>query len=340
MSPQGSETAASEKPKLTVDCSGGGTTVLEALNRLSWLKEGASRHEVLDRRHPLGIYNLSIGRICEKVRKCAEALERYSALSNLEDLDKSDVIRSDILDCLELSLYAAAEHIDDVELISGCFFESPREYSKSKHVRELKRVLKPLRDQISSFTNAIKHKQGRIRLFSMEFEHGGNNSCLHGFFIEVFNDGGAGPCPNLHQNAAVISITSFLWGMIVYLFLISNQISAFLDEVGAVKEGVTAVDSAKLRKAVISLSRLPLYTFDEKHPFELAHMAITSDEESDALLQSDIYGSIRCPWSMSADGRFGSTRLMYEGDGVTRSFKLVAPRNLQLRHWRRPGEDG
>jgi hypothetical protein len=309
---------------------------LSAAAYLAALKSNSSFHELYDRRHPLGMYNLSVGRICDKIKKCAQKFEEYYLSSPyIADLDKKPDLRDEIIDYLELSLYAAAEHVDDVESIGSSFFSTSQKCAKFPVTKELKRAIKPLRDQISSFVNTIKHTQGRIRLSAVEFRHGEIDNCLHGFFIEGVSSGVIGPSPILHnESKMVISITSLLWSLVTYLGLISLELTKFLSAISAVDEAiVTPRGSQTFRNAIIALARLPLYSLDDVHPFERVRIVINLDEESRAAVESNIYGSLLHPWSASDQVCFGASRFMYEGDGVSKNFRIIQPRKIQLRRW-------
>lgn len=324
------------KPVLTVDLGGPAPGGLTALSHLSALKAGVSHHEDHDQRHPLGIYNLSVTRVCEKVRRCSVILEEYFLLPpQITEIDKHAELRDGIVDRLELCLYVAAEHIDDVELIGKSFFKDPKQHPKSPHTKALNRAMKPLRDQITSVTNAIKHAQGRLRLFALEVNYDDRDMCLHGFFVEGFEGGAVAPSPVIHKSGGtVFSITSFLWGILLYIELISREIGRFLEAISAVDGSSAApVGSTHFGDAVIALARLPLYSFDDTHPFERTRLVINHDEEAESKLRSNIYGSAMDRWSKSGEIRFGNRRFMMEGDGVSTRFTFSQPNQLRLQHW-------
>jgi hypothetical protein len=126
----------------------------------------------------------------------------------VDNISEQKALHSDIVDYLELSLYSAAEHIDDIGSLANCFFPTQRHTKKSKRLRDLRRSMKPIRDRLSGFANALKHNQSRIRIYSMEFFHDGESICLHGLYIQSFAAGKIGPCPILHSSdEQVISVT-------------------------------------------------------------------------------------------------------------------------------------
>lgn len=317
------------KPQIHIAPNGEGAP-LPARNRLLAMYAGASYHESRDCRHPLGVYNISIARICDKVRKCAEKLENY--WKSEADLDS---FLEEIIDYLELSMYAAAEHVDDLERIVTMFFKSDREAFQSPKVRLLKRDIKPLRDEISSFTNTIKHAHGRIRLYETTLNHDSRKISLIGFFIEGFKNGTVLPNEILHKNGkTVISITSFLWGILTYLAEMSTALDSFLREIKASdEEKISYSDDKSFSEAAIGLAKLPLYSFDDEHPFIRVQWKLTLDKKQKADAESGIYGSLINQWSKSEKGNFSSFSLRYASDGITKSFNLARPTALRLTHW-------
>ncbi len=154
--------------------------ILRSRQYLSFLKEGASYHESRDSRHPLGIYNISVARICDKIIKCADHLFKYWAEGKLTDNGGI------VIDYLELATYAAAEHVDDIGHIAYAFFKSDREASQNSKIRLLNNRIKSVRDEIASFANTVKHYHGRIRLFETTFRHEKERIKLLGFYVEGF----------------------------------------------------------------------------------------------------------------------------------------------------------
>lgn len=309
---------------------------LPALNVLSALKNGASYHEQRDCRHPLGVYNISIARICYKVEKCADKLETYWQTSGgFDSKDNLDTIRDEIIDYLELTMYAAAEHADDLITIAKTFYKSDREANSSLNVKILKKAIKPIRDEISNFANTIKHVHGRLRLYETAFHHDGNTLHALGFFIEGWVDGGVGPHQIHHSGGkAVLSVTSFLWNVLTYIGEMSLALANFLAKIDAGDADIVeACDAPAFREVAIKLARLPLYSFDDDHPFHRVKWVLALDDELRAKTDSRIYGSLLTRWSKSSEGKFSGFRLLYGGDGITRTFKIVNPTNLSLQHW-------
>jgi hypothetical protein len=114
--------ATDPKPELVIDLDSGTAIPLNAQAYLAQLKSGRSHHEELDTRHPLGIYNVSIGRILKKLTRCCNHLEDYlRAAPNVAALQLHTQKQEQVIDYIELSLYAAAEHVDDLEAVLAAF---------------------------------------------------------------------------------------------------------------------------------------------------------------------------------------------------------------------------
>ena len=323
------------KPEFRIDLAVAGSSPLRAETYLSSLKQGASLHEKLDCRHPLGIYNVSIKRILQKLTSCASTLEQYIRVApSTGELRSHQVEKERVIDYIELSLYAAAEHVDDLEAIARCFFPDNGATSRATYVRKFKLMMKPLRDRIAGFTNAIKHGQSRIRTYSYDFKQLEGSVCLHGFFIEEFGGGAVGPSAVFHTDERVISITSFLWYILIYLFLMSDALADFLEELGVVKHPESVASQSEFLKAcVVALARLPLYSFDDEHPFKRVRFVIAADEKTRPALNSGIYGSLISRWGKSTVMAVGGAEIGYEGDGTTRSFRIVHPTAVNIQHW-------
>jgi hypothetical protein len=323
------------KPEFRIDISEGAISPLEALHVLSVLDPKEGFHISKNLRPPLGIYNISISRVCDKLIKFCDRLEKYFKTSKKIDvLRVMDDLRQEVIDYLELSLYAAEEHVDDISLIAKGFFDDNKKYKKSKIVSQLEGSIKKHKSLISSSINAIKHHQARIRIFSMQIQHASIDHCLHGYFIEGVHDGVVGPNKIFHDNSRqVISVTSLIWEIICFILNSSRQLSKFLKNVRAVSTSENQTKNNIFSKAIIAAARLPIYSFDEKHPFSETRIILNADEHGHKLLDSKIYGSITHRWLKSNDMMFLGDTASYEGDGVTKSFQLVKPKTLGLQHW-------
>ena len=173
-----------DKPELRIDLKNSAAGSLPALDHLASLADIHSYHDRLGVRHPLGIYNLSVERVCTKAKACASKLE--ALIGSVRDLAGLDNETEELVDYVELCLYAAAEHVDDIECVAACLFEKKVSQRQSPHMRALLKDMKTVRDRPTAITNALKHHQARIRLYSLEFQHDNRPMCLHGMFVNPF----------------------------------------------------------------------------------------------------------------------------------------------------------
>ena len=239
-----------------------------------------------------------------------------------------------LIDYIELSIYAAAEHVDDIELIAKHFYRSEQERKRCRHYRILNKEIKQQKMFISALANYIKHSQHRIRLFHLAYTHSGHSGVFYGYIIESVTDGVVGPSPVFHSNdRSVFSVTSLVWEVIAFVLKSSRSLETFLKTKKLV-QGSVKTKSEHFTNAIIAAARLPLYSLDDEHPFSTSTLRIKWDELSWEKASSLLYGSSSNPWTSSNQITFGQSGAAFAGDGITRSFKmLVSPSRVGLQHW-------
>jgi hypothetical protein len=322
------------KPSFAVDISPSALSPLEAHLPLTLLTDERCRHHEIGLRAPLGIYNISISRICDKVVRLCQRMENYFIVSDtLQPLQHNDDLMQELVDYIELALYAAAEHVDDVESIATGFFKDTKVRDKIRAYRTLQTQLKQHKKLLSAAANAIKHQQSRIRIFSMEFRHEATAGCLHGYFIEGVDAGVVCPSPIFHKKQDVFSITTLAWEILVFLLNCSRDLALFIQSEGKQFVGPAYVKCEIFQKAVIAAARLPLYAFGEEHPFSRVTLSIFSSDGNTGTLDSTLYGSLKRPWTKSSNAEFGSFTSRFVGDGKTKSFRYAQPKSVALHHW-------
>lgn len=283
---------------------------------------------------PIGIYNISVSRVSDKVNRLCQRLERYFAsTSAITSSREPEDLLIEVIDYLELSLYAAAEHVDDIDSIASGFFRSTNLRDRSIPYRDLVKKIKSYKRLVSAAANAIKHQQSRVRLFSIDYAHAGRQGCLHGYFFEAVENGVICPSRTFHQNHSVFSITTLVWEILTFLLHSSRSLAEFLCRTVQQVQGPIRVDDGIFRKAVIAAARLPLYSFGEEHPFARATLCITTNGMDEDLLSSGLYGSIRDGWLNGPTPKFGRCSARYEGDGCTKEFRFSQPKLIEFQHW-------
>jgi hypothetical protein len=323
------------KPEFVIDLSKDATSSLIAQSRLIAIDTSICYHTTRNLRLPLGIYNNSINRICNKVSKCCKKLEEYFKNANeISMLEHEENLKYEIIDYIELSLYAAAEHVDDIRLIAKGLYNCEEEFKKSGPAKLFDKEIKQHKDLISASINAIKHNQSRIRLASIDFTHSNIKMCLHEYFIEGVENGVVCPkCIFNSEKRHLFSITTLIWEIIVFLLHSSNALSKFLESIIPDLVNNNDYKCNIFSKTVMAALRLPLYSFDDIHPFAKTRIIITGDHDSLESTNSDIYGSFNPKWVLSGDGEAGNFMAGFEGDCVSTEFMFPMPTSINLQHW-------
>jgi hypothetical protein len=322
------------KQLFSIDIASTATSSLRAHEQLARCTREDCRHEARELRMPLGIYNVSVSRVCDKVIRLCDRLNQYfTRPDGASPTRTDDDLMQEVIDYVELALYAAAEHVDDLEAIASGFFANNALRDKSQHFRALQKQIKKNKKFVTATANAIKHQQARIRMFSLEYSHLGKAGCLHGYFIEGVKDGVIVPSATFHKDQQVFSITSLAWEIIVFLLECSNDLSSFLNHVARQAIGPVNVPFPLFAKSAVAAARLPLYTFGEEHPFARATVRIDATDDNWETLQSNLYGSITNRWINWGNPLFGKFISRYIADGVTNSFRFPTPKSVAFSHW-------
>lgn len=327
-------TPQNSKPRFVIELSKGSPSPLAALALLSLVDPACCFHTQRGFRLPLGIYNISVSRACETLIAFCTRLEKYIAVSsNVDGPNTHAELQRELTDYIELAIYAAAEHVDDIKAIASGFFRSDKVFKKDAAAKRMSNSIKDAKVFVSAAANSIKHQQARIRTYSLEFRHSDIHSVLHGYFIEGVKDGVVGPNIIFHETQKIFSITTLAWEILLFLLQCSDALSKFLKTQASFTDGNASQASELLQKAVISAARLPLFTFDEEHPFVRATFVLAANEAVQRSLDSNLYGSFLHRWSLSEDVEFGKFKGGFVGDGVTKSFQLPRPSRVGLQHW-------
>jgi hypothetical protein len=307
---------------------------LEAHPLLHLVDNDATFHTQNRLRPALGIYNVSTARVLQKAEDLAGKIENVIR-AHTQSIDHKARAKLDreLIDYIELAFYAAADHVDDLELIVDNFFcnrnESKRSFAHSKFKQELK-VHKRF---IAAVANYIKHSQHRIRLFHLEFVHASTSGVMHGYIIESVSDGVVGPSEIFHaSHRSVFSMTSLVWEIIVFVLKASRSLREFLNSVRQLS-GPVRTSCNVLSDSLIAAARLPIYNMDDDHPISSVALRLDWDQDSTLRAQSGLYGSAFRPWEDGSGMYLGRCGAAFAGDGVTRSFRmLVQPSRISLRH--------
>lgn len=293
-------------------------------------------HHCDDRlRIPLGIYNVSISRICRKFIKLAQLIERYFVASTDVETVRLHLgaLAEEVIDYVELTLYATAEHVDDLTAIGEGFFKPKKSKDRNDAFRQYEKAVKEAKKFVATTANQIKHQQSRIRPYTIEYTHADSKGCLHGYFFEGVVNGVVGPNRIIHTSQEVFSLTTLLWEVIAFLVQADRAIVQFITKLFGRIEGPAPHLTSNVGEAVAAAARLPLYTFGEQHPFDKIEITLHSPSQSSFPLDSRLYGSILHPWATNETHQFGAPMMSFQGDHVTRQFTLAVVKEVALKQW-------
>ncbi|TAJ09608.1 MAG: hypothetical protein EPO61_06005 [Nitrospirae bacterium] len=322
------------KPIFKVDIAPNAQSSLEAHSLLAAMMDETFFKQVSNLRPPMGIYNVSVSRVCDRVIRFCTRLEQYFRASGTVTPSKAnDDVMQELIDYIESAFYAAAEHVDDIDSIATAFLARSNAGTKEADYRNLQSGIKKHKRLVSAAANAIKHQQSRIRIFSTEFAYSGVSGCLHGYFIEGVEDGVICPSTTFHHTYPVLSATALAWEIVMFVLNCSRDLSQFLKAVSPASIEAKDIQCEVLGKAVIAAARLPNYTFGEEHPFARATLRLTNAAPNRKLLDSNLYGSILIGWPQNGAPEFGSSTSGYAGDGVSKSFRIVHPKSVTFHQW-------
>jgi hypothetical protein len=322
------------KPTFEIDVSPEAQSSLEAHSALAMADPAGCHHLSQKLRLPLGIYNVSITRIADRIISLCTRVERYfKATESLEGLKSQRGLRTEIIDFMELAIYAAAEHVDDIDSIAKGFYQNAQKASRSAAYRVLSSDVKSHKRFLTIAANAIKHQQSRIRLYSAEFRQSGLRGCLHGYFVEGVENGVVGPNKLLHTQQDVFSVTTLPWEIITFVLRSSRSLRTFLLSEARIIGGSTDVRSERFSEATVAAARLPLYSLGEEHPFARTTVTIKAPSGIPPDFDSGLYGSIRLPWTVAVPPTFGPDQTEFEGDGSSHTFRFVHPKSVTFQHW-------
>lgn len=198
------------------------------------------------------------------------------------------------IEAIELALYAAAEHIDDVNRIAAGLFQDKKKLEKSAAFKKYDTAIRACRQPISVMANRIKHEALRVRPVATEFAFDERRMWLHGFRLEIVEDAMALPDKVAHGKAETISVVTLVWEIITFLLRCSDALFDFVNETLSVDEvpPEPCISFSTLIRAVL---RLPQYDFDKEGPVKRYRVFI--DDQNDLeQVTSGLPGSFEMGW--------------------------------------------
>lgn len=259
-------------------------------------------------RHPLGIYNVSVGALIAAAAQLLDELDWTSPLIGEEAADR--VLNSArIRNATKSLLLANGEHLDACEKVLKCYFSSENgKYAKAR--RELRSNLAWYDRHIRTQANHIKHRHSQVR-----------NLCLYNFdvacpayFIESSTGAEAvGPDPLVHGSGnSAFSYARQLKIILCGLFYVSRTLSVIISGGKYAGEG-GAVDTPGLAGLIERIAEFPCFMLPDEYGQPYPEVRLLGDH---FMISFGRLKSGRPPYGQV------NFKTAFGGDGVTRSFQL------------------
>jgi hypothetical protein len=275
-------------------------------------------HESQKKRHPLAAYNISISAVIKRFDDMLENLEDMEFDHSADPPIKAGKDRV-LLESTDHLLDSLMEHMEDCEKIIAAFFQDPAQKISKKKIELYKKNVGPYRDHIGKIDNYIKHHQGRLR--SLAFYDSMN--FFPGYYIEgLVEPGMVGPVPEIHPGGnSAFSYARDLRFHIVNVYGVSRHLFNFINDLGGLLDpnllpvelspAISSANWVSTLRRIASLAPV-CYPDEMRKPFP----GVTFGEDNVKIRFPDNATERR---SLSNGIRVTSS---FEGDGVTRTFKL------------------
>jgi hypothetical protein len=271
-------------------------------------------------RHPLGIYNISLGKIAERFKNVLKELEPLLKVENADEIKDGWV--APLLDAQERLLYSLEEHFDDCNSILDCFFPERSIRKKNAQVKLFAKRLKPYSDLTGELVNKMKHGNARLRGVILSLGH----QVVPGYFLEgVHPDGAVGPDIHLHKGPGGLTAFSFFRDLrlhFVELFATSEYLTKVIDHLGKNQSPYTPVTCPWAAEVGKALAALPETYYPNEINLRNPWIVYNEEKAGSIKLTLSMGGKSPKPKTFNPGRAAFSVRAMYSGDSVTRSFKL------------------
>jgi hypothetical protein len=204
------------------------------LSTLAGLPDQALNHLAHNLRPPVGIYNLSMGRVLRAFTATLDELDLAASAPWTDKGVKFDPAK--LLATQTELLEAMLSHIDDgYQILRACHPPQPGVeepfadtwLAKARHpsVAFFKHSVEPYRTDIAAIVNKVKHEHGQLRCVAFTDGH----IQTAGYYLEgVDADGVAIPDPRVHPNDTAFSFDRDLRLHFVQLFEIGSALKGAL----------------------------------------------------------------------------------------------------------------
>jgi hypothetical protein len=247
-------------------------------------------------RPPANAYLNSISRICARAKTLCDAVETRFNATVANPTDGIPNGQNNYIEVIELALYSAAEHVDDVDRIAHGLFQDKKKREKDPAYKKYDTAIKDCKKPISIMANRIKHEALRVRSVATEFAFDDKRMWLHGFRLETVKDGMALPDRVAHGNAETISTVTLAWEIVIFLLRCSDALYEFIKSTLDI-EDVKPEPCLPFSTLIRGILRLPQYDFDTQGPIKRYPMFIDDQDAPDPAV-SGLFGSYQVGWGL------------------------------------------
>uniref|UniRef100_UPI00403965BA hypothetical protein n=1 Tax=Variovorax sp. BK018 TaxID=3450241 RepID=UPI00403965BA len=267
---------------------------LKAHRVLSKIRPEHLYNDAKSGRTPPSSYLNSVSRICERARSLCEAAEARFVATVADPEHGMPNSSSKYIEAIELAVYAAAEHIDDVNRIAAGLFSNKASLEKSPAFTKYNSAMRDCRKPISIMANRIKHEALRVRPIALEYGFDGRQMWLHGFRLEIVKDAMALPDKVAHGKGETISVVTLVWEIVILLLRCSDALHDFIKETLHLDDAAPE-PCAPFSTLIRSLLRLPQYDFVKEGPIK-RYKVFVDDTGDLAQVASGLRGSFKEGW--------------------------------------------
>jgi hypothetical protein len=257
-------------------------------------------------RHPVGIYNVSIGAVAAAFKDAIDAAIEYRDAER--DSANEKACAAKLVQSLDHLLDATTEHFDGAKSIVRVMFDEKGDKSWKKALADLNSLVKTARDFPARQANEIKHKQARIRLIRADAPA----IAVVGYFIDgVDADGAVGPSPYVHRGNTAFSLGRAFRTLACGTYFLSRALLTLLSGKPPSPKTLAEAGLGQLAPVFEQLLGMDRWVFWDEPRF---CPAIVRRGES-IVIDTNAGGWIVPP---------AGTRInfIHAGDGVTRTFRV------------------
>lgn len=275
-------------------------------------------------RHPLAIYNVSLGGVLEQFSNVPDKLNMFLKEEAYREKGEGK-LREELLKAQEDLLYHLMEHIDDCKNIINCILPPNNKEKINRYILKFIKEIHDYKNHIGNVVNKIKHQQGKLRSFTAF----NSKIAIPGYFIEgIHSDGTVGPDKNIHQGGTTaFSFSRNLRFHFFHLYFVSLKLAEVIGSLSThSKSDDTASpndNSKRIIGIVKKINKIPPIVFPDEN--NLPKPCLTLSKKTK---KHKAYYELFCSYlpvkrivTLPDLNNMGFS-VDYKGDGVSKQFKI------------------